>query len=265
MATLPCSAARDGFSLVELLVVIAIIGVLISLLLPAVQAARAAARRTACTANLRQVGISVLAYHDVYAHLPPGSASQKRHRIAWSAVVLPFLEQPGVWQLIDVNEPYNSNANHDAAATVLPVYLCPSTARRAADRSEGRAGPLGAIDYGGMFGAMIGEVRWQQNGNGTLVWNTPFRLAQITGGTSQTILVAEDSGRGAASNGQWINGENIFDQTGPINREQSDEMWSDHPGGVHVLLCDGSAHFLPDATDTATLAHLITRQADPPP
>lgn len=264
----PCSLSpneRCGFSLIELLVVIGILGVLIALLLPAVQAAREAARRTGCSANMRQMGIAVLAYHDVHAHLPPGSSAQRSHRIAWSALVLPYLEQPHVWSQLDVNQPYNSPGNQIAASTVLRVYLCPSTARRDEDRVAGRSGPLGAIDYGGMFGAILGDVRWQHNGNGALVWNTPFRLAQITGGTSQTILVAEDSGRGARTDGQWINGENIFDQTGSINRTQADEMWSDHPGGVHVLYCDGSAHFLADATDLRTLADLTTRDVEAPP
>jgi prepilin-type N-terminal cleavage/methylation domain-containing protein/prepilin-type processing-associated H-X9-DG protein len=256
---------RRGFSLIELLVVIGIIGVLIALLLPAVQAAREAARRTGCSANMRQMGIAVLIYHDVHAHLPPGSSAQRQRRIAWSAVVLPYIEQPHVWSQLDVNQPYNSSGNQAAASTVLSVYLCPSTARHDEDRVAGRSGPLGAIDYGGMFGAILGDVRWQHNGNGTLVWNTPFRLAQITGGTSQTILVAEDSGRGARTDGQWVNGENIFDQTGSINRTQADEMWSDHPGGVHVLYCDGSAHFLADATDQRTLAALITRDGEAPP
>jgi prepilin-type processing-associated H-X9-DG protein len=238
---------------------------LTALLLPAVQAAREAARRTSCSANMRQMGIAMLAYHDVYAHLPPGSSAQRKHRIAWSAVVLPFLEQPHVWSLLDVNQPYNSAANRPAAATVLSVYLCPSTARRDEDRTAWRAGPLGAIDYGGMFGAILAGVQWRHNGNGTLVWNTPFRLAQITGGTSHTILVAEDSGRGARTSGQWINGENIFDQTGSINRMQADEMWSDHPGGVHALFCDGSSRFLADATDQRSLAAMITRDDEPPP
>ena len=92
---------RTGFTLVELLVVIAIIGVLIALLLPAVQAAREAARRSDCSNKLKQIGIALHNHHDTYLSFPPGMVDDDTQSIGWGVCILPFIEQQPLFQVID--------------------------------------------------------------------------------------------------------------------------------------------------------------------
>jgi prepilin-type N-terminal cleavage/methylation domain-containing protein len=120
-----------GFTLVELLVVIAIIGILIALLLPAVQAAREAARRTQCTNNLKQIGLGLQNYHDVYGGFPPGNVTHgaccgvKSHMV-WTVAVLPFMEQANLQDKVDLNKPIEDAANAFIQAQDLAAYNCPS-------------------------------------------------------------------------------------------------------------------------------------------
>ena len=262
-----------GFSLVELVVVIAIIGVLVSLLLPATQMAREAARRIRCTNNLRQIGLALHQYHDIHGALPPGCV-EKRHfafpqgrQWAWSALVLAYIEQSSLYAQLDFDAAYDDNVNRDAAAVVLPVYLCPSTSRLAIGRAGHTVGDkngngswdpgdgAAVTDYGGNYGAAF----ISPTGNGTLIFDRGISISDIRDGTSNTILVGEDTGRGWQMDGQWTNGENIFDQAGPVNVQQHNELWSDHPGGVNVLTCDGSARFLSETTSMETIRALCTR------
>jgi prepilin-type N-terminal cleavage/methylation domain-containing protein len=259
-----------GFTLVELLVVIAIVGLLLALLTPAVQSTREAARRVVCANNLRQIGIGMLADHNAQQHFPVGltdritAANPNGRQLAWSIFLLPFIEEKSAWQLFNLNLSYASAANLPSTTQIVPTYLCPSTSRFATNRVGGitgtpiqpRANWMGCIDYGGMFG-------WTGAGytfmNGVMIWEQPIAISQITGGTSHVILVAEDSGRDYTMDGQWANGQNIFDQTGPINVVQWNEMWSDHPGGAQIVLCDASVHFVADTISTTILAPLCTR------
>ena len=98
------SSRRGGFTLVELLVVIAIIGVLIALLLPAVQQARESARRTQCVNNLKQVGLAVHNFHDTFGELPPSRIQYEY--LGWSAVLLPFMEQTNLYDQLDLKKKY---------------------------------------------------------------------------------------------------------------------------------------------------------------
>jgi prepilin-type N-terminal cleavage/methylation domain-containing protein/prepilin-type processing-associated H-X9-DG protein len=279
-----CLPRRGAFTLVELLVVIAIIGLLLAILLPAVQSAREAGRRTECANHLRQIGIGLIHYHDACGTLPPGlvdrrtGANPQGKQLSWNVFLLPFLEEGSVYERFDLAAGYNRAANRVAAGTVLPTYLCPSTAFLASDRKGPTTGDangngiwntgddLAFTDYGGNFGfSGLGKPYM----NGVLVYERAFNFKQITDGTSHTLVVAEDTGRGAAYDGQWANGENIFDTSGPINdrslplyRWADNEIWSDHPQGVNLLLCDGSVRFTDEQTDLEALASLCTRAGE---
>lgn len=244
-----------------------IVGVLIGLLLPAVQGAREAARRAQCKGNLRQIGLALAAYHDAYAAFPVGCRDDRGLQIAWSAPLLSFLDGHNVARRFDPDSAYNSEANRLAAGTVIAAYLCPST-ETAPDRhglTSGDVNGNGAwdpgddlawIDYGGMFG--VGDPRLPL-GNGVMIYDVPIASRQITDGTSRTIIVGEDSGRGAAAHGTWADGQNIFDQTGPVGRTQNNELFSDHRGTAHALFCDGSVHLLSRSMEPRVLFALCTR------
>ena len=147
---------------------------------------------------------------------------------------------------------------------MIAVYLCPSTARLEAGRLGNYSGaslPLTAAnwyacsDYGGMFGAGL----LLPYANGTMLYDRSISIRQITDGTSHTVIVAEDTGRGNNMDGGWADGENIFDQTVQINSMQDNEFWSDHPGGAQALMCDGSVRFLAETIQGTVLSTICTR------
>ncbi len=266
---LPSRPSPPAFTLVELLVVVAIIGLLVALLLPAVQAAREAARRTQCQHNLRQIGLALHQYHDAQKTLPVGCIDKRiknfnpsGKQLAWSASVLPYLEQTVLWEQLDFSLGYDSLTNAKIASAPLSVYLCPSTARLAEDREGNftkRDPPsplaLSAMDYGGSHGA--GHTF--PSANGVFLYDRSVTLREITDGLSNTLAVLEDTGRGNAWGGEWINGENIFDLFSGINQQQNNEIWSDHVGGALALLCDAHVAFLDETMDPAVLRALATR------
>ena len=128
-----------GFTLVELLVVIAIIGILVGLLLPAVQAAREAARRMQCSNNLKQIGLAVHLYNDVYNKIPPVrvAAYNTGPAISWNARILPFIEQKALYDSVDWSR-YNSPSNNASVTNkVVVTFLCPSDSGEGAGLLEG--------------------------------------------------------------------------------------------------------------------------------
>lgn len=262
--------AKQGMTLVELLVVVAIVGTLVALTLPAVQAAREAARRASCQNNLRQVGTALQLYHNAHEHLPVGCVDKRVPRtnpagrqLAWSAELLPYLEESALWRQIDLHAAYDSPVNAAVAAEVVPIYICPSTARIAPGREAAVVnGPAAnstyraaAIDYGGLYGA----AQVAPSANGVFLYDRAVRLSDISDGTSHTLAAAEDSGRGWLMNGEWINGENIFDVGGPPNTQQDNEIWSDHPGGATALWCDGSVALVDEGVELSVLRAICTR------
>ncbi len=124
----------NAFTLVELLVVIAIIGILVALLLPAIQAAREAARRAQCTNNLKQIGIGLQNYHSARSMLPHGSIwAIPRHSLppntfqgTWAAAILPYLEQQAIYDMFDFRQQMNLPVNAEAVKQFIPGYVCPT-------------------------------------------------------------------------------------------------------------------------------------------
>lgn len=250
------SAIRSAFSLVELLVVIAVLGILASLLMVSIQSTRESARRLSCLNNFRQIGIALHVYHSTFGTFPAGGI-EPRHlkrggrQLAWSALVLPQLEQGPLAETLDYGQAFDHPSNAAAAATVLPVYLCPSTPRRSPLRN-GR----GACDYGGIFGERI--MSPNDPPKGAMVYDRSFRIRDIRDGLGTTLVISEDSG---SLDGQWINGRNLFDQAFPINAAPpfENDIRSRHPGGANGLFCDGSARFLGETIARETLAAICTR------
>jgi prepilin-type N-terminal cleavage/methylation domain-containing protein/prepilin-type processing-associated H-X9-DG protein len=249
---------RRAFSLIELLVVIAILGILIGLLLPAVQRSRESARRGQCLANLRQLGIALHAYHDVYGVFPPGGvewrpagSTKGERQLAWSVFLLPYLEQTNLYDALDLSTPFDSSANRAGAATPLAAYVCPSVPRDS-PWVDGR----GACDYGGIYGERITGPN--DPPKGTMLYDRAIGLREITDGSSATLVISEDANW---PDGQWINGRNIFDQAFAINAAPAfeNDIRSLHPGGANGLLADGAARFLSESMNLRTLAAICTR------
>ncbi len=252
----PLCRRRCAFTLVELLVVLAIIGILIGLLLPAVQAVREAARRMQCQNNLHQIGIALHNYHSAFRKFPPGGIEVRPEvpggkQLAWSAFVLPFLEESAAYQRIDFDLAYDAPENAEVAATPIETYLCPSTPRTTL-LSRGRA----VTDYGGIYGERILSRNYPPRG--VMIHDKAIRFRDITDGTQHTLVVSEDAG---FPDGQWINAWNLFDQAFSINRAPKfeNDIRSMHPQGANALSADGSVDFLNENIDLELLAAMCTR------
>ncbi|MBN2580932.1 MAG: DUF1559 domain-containing protein [Pirellulales bacterium] len=145
---------RHGFTLVELLVVIAIIGILIALLLPAVQSAREASRRTACSNHLKQLGLAIYHYHGTFGSLPPFAVvKQLPDGSLWTsylgphARILPFIEYYSTYRSMDLKVGYGDLINKLAVGQVIPIFLCPNEVRRK-PVSHSKFGDIGGVNYG---------------------------------------------------------------------------------------------------------------------
>jgi len=261
MADSCTTADRSAITLIELLVVIAIIGVLVSLMLPAVQAAREAARQASCKNNLKQIGLGLHMYHNAHRSLPTGCIewrswrSPPTHRqLAWSALLLPMIDQQPLHDKIDFALPFDAPENATAARQSVPTYECPT----ALDRPQQR----GRTDYGGLFGEQLVS---RDQATGVFLHDQPIRFKDITDGLTFTLAVAEDTG---GPDSEWINGRNIFVQAHGINDSSAwigdNEIRSQHAGGAMVLYCDGRVQFLTEHVELKTLGALITRRGREP-
>lgn len=209
------SKRHGGFTLVELLVVIAIIGVLVGLLLPAVQAAREAARRIQCSNNLKQISLAVHNYESTHGRLPTG---RNLMRMSPHAAILPFIEQSNASEFVDWRERWTHPNNARALEVGVPIYLCPS------DSYDSLPNMWGATNYRFNQGSQLlhgqppldpTDVNFGMPApDGPVAPYTYLRFSAITDGTSNTGLVSEH-GIGDFSNGIATELDTFWPQTHP--------------------------------------------------
>ena len=319
---------KRAFTLVELLVVIAIIGLLLAILLPAVQAAREAARRMACSSNLRQIGLGLLNYADTYGRLPAGcvidqpgyaagqysawlEAEKGPQGTSWMLAALAYFDQQPLFDRW--NYQTNVAGNIDIAENDIPLFYCPSRRNKVRSEDQDRMFlgiKAGGTDYGGCLGRgngyynrctagitagcghaftmqhqLLGEANSYMGYSagykqGALTPNLWVKFQEITDGTSYTILVGElqrllpdqeTSGYTTSnrlSDDSWAVGgaSTLFStsykdegvaQPGGLNNGFFESAGSEHPGGAHFTMVDGSVHFISNSIDHKNVyAHL---------
>lgn len=272
-----------GFTLVELLVVIAIIGILVALLLPAIQAAREAARRTECASNLKQLGMAMHNYHDTWKQFPlPGMIANE---LGWTVSILPQIEQQAIADRMNYNAGSITAATKmEHASNRIKTYLCPSaTAIDLKTKFAGEVWPAGSTElvwtahYYGVLGprgtnsatgqayacvnlteAFGGEC---QQG---VMWQYASNLRDVLDGTSNTYLLGEISWKDMPYFRAWIRGK-FGDSRGtlyllskslqyPLNSKNT-TYWNSvafgsmHPGGALFTMADASTRFVSDSID----------------
>lgn len=196
----PSSSRRRAFTLVELLVVIAIIGILVGLLLPAVQSAREAARRMQCSNNLKQFGLALHNYESAYKRMPAG---RNMMSISTHAALLPYMEQGNLSNLVDCCMSWKDMKNATALATEVPIFVCPSdpqTTVPAGWASTTYRNNQGSGLLHGLPSTNPSDPNYgQPEPNGPMIPNKFLRFAEVTDGLANTAAFSEH-GRGDFSN-----------------------------------------------------------------
>lgn len=214
------------------------IPILIALLLPAVQAAREAARRTQCNNNLKQIGLALQSYADVHKAFPPAYIADENGKPmhSWRVLILPYMEQKALYDRYNFDEPWDGPNNQQLAALIPPPYRCPS---------DGSGGPTStATNYAAITGP------------GTMFdGEKSSSFATIKDGTSNTLIVVEST---AGINWMEPRDLDINQMAFQINASPT-EISSHHPGGANVVFADGHTNFLQSSTPVQVLRALITK------
>ncbi|MFZ5830634.1 MAG: DUF1559 domain-containing protein [Planctomycetota bacterium] len=244
-----------AFTLIEVITVIAIIGLLVAIMLPAVQATRETARRSTCQVNLRNQALAVNLFVDGERCFPAGCVGTRALHHSWCSKILPFLEQNALAEKFDWNKPWDDpGGNREVAQNSLSVFRCPSSLYEAP----------GDIDYGGIIGSgATGAGPHDIFRNGILkIVNTRdsvmVRPTDVIDGLSYTILIGESADRDEIDHGKWADGWNCMYSGGTVNAEYG-ELASHHPRGIHVAMADGSVRFLVETTARNVVGALCTR------
>ncbi len=290
---------RSGFTIIELLVVIGIIGVLIALLIPAVQAAREAARRASCQNKLRQIALAANAFHEGQDRFPPGQCGGKygfgpdSRCWSWLARLLPYLEHKNVSEDGDI--PRQTLKESRVADRQVALFLCPSDPyswkgpRIDAGNLEGF--PVGQTNYKGVSGANWGAdgsqhtnnigTNWpnpgtngswdgMENGDGVM-WRSdirrPIRASDVRDGLTQTFMIGEDLPE-KNTWCSWPYANNAYGTCAiPPNFTFEHPNWwpnthsfrSRHPGGLNFAFVDGSVQLIEEQIDLQVYRALATR------
>jgi prepilin-type N-terminal cleavage/methylation domain-containing protein/prepilin-type processing-associated H-X9-DG protein len=293
----PHARRRAGFTLIELLVVIAIIGVLIALLLPAVQKVREAANRAKCLNNLKQIGLAMHNYHDAYEVLPYARSGGRPQDNSWAVLILPYIEQGPLYALYATPIPNGSGGtyamNSDSGLNDLnrsqfeatgalnaqvPIFFCPSRRSPGPDGMSMNGGANYDNEQGacGDYGAVLGDDNYNTGAfHVNDVYAVGIRFAQITDGLSNTLLAGEKhvpvgsfgvvpndfiiyAAKDAATVGRLAGAKHAL----AVSQTDpfNDQFGSWHSGTVQFVFCDGHVQGLKTSIPGDVLGLLGNRQ-----
>lgn len=276
---------KRGFTLIELLVVIAIIAILIALLLPAVQQAREAARRSQCKNNLKQIGLALHNYHDVFSVFPPGQirgwngTNEVGNAFSWGAMLLPYLDQAPLYNQLNFSIGIAEGTNLTTVTDkTLPFSICPSDSDRIPVRGANTQPRSPATSYfgsSGPFNSWSDSTNMRFSGGFfTIDPGLPSKIARIKDGTSNTIAVGEQTYK-VWTGGLWLG---VQHSTQTVSAPGTDtaccQDWflhwglypitnkfvtgmvhpnvrygSEHVGGAQFVMADGSVRFISENID----------------
>ncbi|WP_166822166.1 DUF1559 domain-containing protein [Thalassoroseus pseudoceratinae] len=277
-----------GFTLIELLVVIAIIAILIALLLPAVQQAREAARRTTCKNNLAQIGLALLNYEHAYEVLPPGVVNPtgpirsvpEGYHMSWMVQLLPYVEQVQMFRQFDFSKSIYAPENAKVRAVALNTYFCPSSpgpqVRESGDHIVDFDDPvppaveIAVTNYAACHNST--EEPIDTDNSGVMFLNSAIRYQDIPDGSSNTIFVGEkfidldDLGWGSGTrsslrNTSRLNNDSAFSREPDANFVAAEPLavggfGSFHAGGAQFAFGDGSVRFMSENLEPAVFQSL---------
>ncbi|HZZ28356.1 MAG TPA: DUF1559 domain-containing protein [Pirellulales bacterium] len=286
---------RRAVTIVELLVVIAIIGVLVALLLPAVQSARDSSRRLQCASNLKQIGLALLNYETANKHFPPGYVSSYDNEgndtgpgWGWCSFILPQMEENAIYQTIHFDLPIE-NPNNAARVANIKSFFCPTddTPRVWAAKSRDASGnpiatvcEVAAANYVAMYGTTEPGV----DGDGMYFRNSKLSLKDVTDGSSKTVAAGERAHQ--LGNATWVGsvtGTSLFPDNGEVARPETEasagmvlgqagegvgpgapgsdvnQFYSLHAAGANFVFVDAHVNFLPASMDEKIFKALTTR------
>jgi prepilin-type N-terminal cleavage/methylation domain-containing protein len=300
--------AQVGFTLVEVLVVVAVIGLLIALMLPAIQMARESARKTQCANNLKQIGLGMHVYMLTHQAFPPGYIStvlpdhdDGGPGWAWSAMILPFLEESALRDQVVLTAPIESEAAQKVRLTTLPLFACPSdgTLESIIDIPEKKSDhvicQMAASNYVGSAGTVRPTCKLcRDRFDGVFGRNRVIKPKELQDGLSKTLAIGERASYwsrpalwGVVPNSKIIDNQQPgLYAAGPayvlgttfhegFNIETAEEMdhatmgtfaesfGSRHPGGAYFMFCDAGVRFVWDDADPAIMNALSTRDGNP--